>query len=36
MGADPVGSTPGEFGTFMRSESAKWAQLIKEANIRAE
>jgi len=36
MGADPVGSTPGEFGAFMKAESAKWARLIKEADIRAE
>ncbi|MGE5792576.1 MAG: Bug family tripartite tricarboxylate transporter substrate binding protein [Bacteroidota bacterium] len=36
MGADPVGSTPEQFGAFMRSESEKWARLIKEANIRAE
>jgi tripartite-type tricarboxylate transporter receptor subunit TctC len=36
MGADPVGSTPAEFGAFMKSESGKWARLIKEANIRAE
>ncbi len=36
MGADPVGSTPVEFGAFMKSESLKWARLIKEANIRAE
>ena len=36
MGADVVGSTPEEFGAFMRAESAKWARLIKEANIRAE
>jgi len=36
MGADPVGSTPEEFGAFMKAESAKWARLIKEANIRAE
>jgi tripartite-type tricarboxylate transporter receptor subunit TctC len=36
MGADVVGSSPDAFGAFMRSESAKWARLIKEANIRAE
>ena len=36
MGADPVGSTPEQFGAFMKAESAKWARLIKEANIRAE
>lgn len=36
MGADVVGNTPEQFGAFMRSESAKWAKLVKEANIRAE
>lgn len=36
MGADVVGDTPEQFGAFMRSESAKWAELVKEANIRAE
>jgi len=36
MGADPVGSTPEQFGAFMKAESAKWARLIKEASIRAE
>ena len=35
-GAFPITSTPEQFGTFMRAESAKWARLIKEANIRAE
>ena len=36
MGADVVGNTPEQFGAFLRSESAKWAKLIKEADIRAE
>jgi len=36
LGSDPVGSTPEEFGAFMKSETAKWARVIKEANIRAE
>lgn len=36
MGADVVGSPPDQFGAFMRDETAKWAQVIKEANIRAE
>jgi tripartite-type tricarboxylate transporter receptor subunit TctC len=36
MGADVVGSTPQEFGAFMNAESAKWAKVIKEANIRVE
>jgi tripartite-type tricarboxylate transporter receptor subunit TctC len=36
MGADVVGSSPEEFGTFMQAESAKWAKVVKDAHIRAE
>ena len=36
MGADAIGSRPDEFGAFMRAETAKWAKVVKEANIRAE
>jgi tripartite-type tricarboxylate transporter receptor subunit TctC len=36
MGADVVGSTPAQFGAFMKSESAKWGKVIREANIKAE
>ena len=36
MGADVVGSSPEAFGAFMQHESAKWAQVVKEAHIRAE
>jgi tripartite-type tricarboxylate transporter receptor subunit TctC len=36
MGADVIGSSPGEFAGFMRAETAKWAKVIKVANIRAE
>ena len=36
MGTDVIGSTPQQFGAFIESESAKWARVIKEANIRAE
>jgi tripartite-type tricarboxylate transporter receptor subunit TctC len=36
MGADVVGSTPEQFGAFMKSESAKWGKVIREAHIRAE
>jgi tripartite-type tricarboxylate transporter receptor subunit TctC len=36
MGADVVGSSPEEFGTFMQAESTKWAKVVKGANIRAE
>ena len=36
QGADPVGSSPEEFGAFMKAETAKWARVIKEANIHAD
>jgi tripartite-type tricarboxylate transporter receptor subunit TctC len=36
MGADVIGNTPQQFGAFLEAESAKWARVIKEANIRAE
>ncbi len=36
QGTDPVGSTPEEFGAFMKAETAKWARVIKAANIKAD
>ncbi len=36
QGAVPVMSTPGEFAVFLKAETAKWAVVIKSANIRAE
>jgi tripartite-type tricarboxylate transporter receptor subunit TctC len=36
LGVDAVSSTPEEFATFMRSESAKYAKLIKDANIQVD
>ena len=36
QGTDPVGSRPEEFAAFMKSETAKWARVIKLANIRAD
>jgi tripartite-type tricarboxylate transporter receptor subunit TctC len=35
-GSDPVGSTPEKFGTFLRDEIAKWAKVIKFANVKPE
>jgi tripartite-type tricarboxylate transporter receptor subunit TctC len=32
-GADPVGSTPQEFGRFMQSEIEKWRKVIRAAGI---
>jgi tripartite-type tricarboxylate transporter receptor subunit TctC len=36
MGATVVGDSPQEFGAYMRAESAKWANVIKVAGIRAQ
>jgi tripartite-type tricarboxylate transporter receptor subunit TctC len=36
QGLDPVDSNPQTFGVFMKAESAKWARVIKEANIKAD
>lgn len=35
-GAEPVGSTPAEFNTYVRAEYAKFGTLIKEKDIKAE
>ena len=31
-----VGSSPEEFGAFIKAEIAKWANLVKVAGIQAE
>jgi tripartite-type tricarboxylate transporter receptor subunit TctC len=36
QGADPVGSTPREFAAFIKSESTKYARVIREAGVKAE
>lgn len=35
-GTDTAGSTPEEFGAFLKSEIDKWARVIKTANVRGE
>lgn len=35
MGLDPVGSTPDDFTAYLKTETAKWSKLVKEAGIRA-
>ena len=35
MGLDPVGMPPDEFAVYLKSETAKWGKLIREAGIRA-
>jgi tripartite-type tricarboxylate transporter receptor subunit TctC len=36
MGAEPVGSTPEEFGRAMRDETAAWTRVIRSAGIKAD
>jgi tripartite-type tricarboxylate transporter receptor subunit TctC len=36
LGADPVGSTPEEFGAFIKREMAVWAKIIREVGIKVE
>ncbi len=36
QGAEPVGSTPEEFGAFVRSEIDKWANLVKVAKMKVD
>ena len=36
LGAASVGSTPAELAAFLRAEMAKWAEVVKTANIRIE
>lgn len=36
QGADPVGSTPYEFGQYMRDETAKWAKIVKASGAKAD
>jgi tripartite-type tricarboxylate transporter receptor subunit TctC len=35
-GFEPIGSTPEQFGPYIRSEVAKWAKVVKETGARAE
>ncbi len=36
LGADAIGSTPPELAAFLRGEMAKWAEVVKVANIKIE
>ena len=33
---EPIGSSPEDFGDFIKSESNKWMKLIKDKNIKPE
>jgi len=36
LGAEAVGNTPAEFAAMIRTESAKWGKIVKDANIKPE
>jgi tripartite-type tricarboxylate transporter receptor subunit TctC len=36
LGIEPVGSTSAEFTTFLKNEVAKWAKVIKDANVKID
>ena len=36
LGLDIVTSTPAEFQAFLKTETEKWARVIRDAHIRVE
>ena len=36
LGLEPVGSTPEQFGAFIRAELAKWGDIIKRSGARLD
>ncbi len=36
LGIDPVGGSPAEFTQFLKDEVAKWAKVIRDANVRID
>jgi tripartite-type tricarboxylate transporter receptor subunit TctC len=36
QGADPVANTPEQFGEYMRSETAKWAKIVKLSGAKVD
>lgn len=36
LGLEPVAGTPEELATVLRNDTARWAQVVKQANIRSE
>lgn len=36
LGLEPVGNAPEEFASFVKADLARWAKVIKEANVRVE
>jgi tripartite-type tricarboxylate transporter receptor subunit TctC len=36
LGLEPAGSSPEEFGAYIRAEQAKWARVVRDAKIKLE
>jgi tripartite-type tricarboxylate transporter receptor subunit TctC len=36
LGAEPMLNTPEQFSEWMKSESAKWAKVVKQANLKIQ
>lgn len=36
LGAEPIANSPAEFAAMIKSETAKWSKIVKDANIKAE
>ena len=36
QGVDIISSSPQQFSAYLKSETAKWAKVIKDANVRPE
>jgi tripartite-type tricarboxylate transporter receptor subunit TctC len=36
LGLKPTGNTPEQFAAFQQAEIAKWAKVVKKANIKAD
>ena len=36
LGAEPIANSPAEFAAMIKSETAKWIKIVKDANIKPE
>jgi tripartite-type tricarboxylate transporter receptor subunit TctC len=36
LGLEPVADTPDEFGAYIRSETARWGDIIRRSNLKVE
>ena len=36
LGMEVVGSTPEQFGTFLKEENVRWSKVVKDLHLRAE